>query len=168
MASMLKAVLDEDWQKFRDLLQYTTPDEATIQQIAIVGITDPISVLLDCRPLEKYGKKKRSVLHYVASYGNTDQLDILADSVHWEVLRDMKDYEDKTALNQVRVLLEVGQRFDDYKIAEAIKEVENCGFFTPWSHEDSGDLAWEDYLDELREVEKVLAADTSNSDRAAS
>jgi hypothetical protein len=56
MASVLKAVHNEDWQKFRDLLQYTqytTPDEATIQRIAPSGIRDPISVLLDCILLEK-------------------------------------------------------------------------------------------------------------------
>lgn len=105
-----------------------------------------------------YGGRNQNVLHYIASYGNTEQVNALASTPHWEKLKNFQDGGGRTALKMVSELLNRAKALQDHEyFAEEFGNfAEEIGVFTPWSEGNDSDLDFAEYVKELEEIQQNL------------
>ncbi|KAH7562997.1 hypothetical protein BM1_00044 [Bipolaris maydis] len=155
----LIAILKEDEHQFERALEDSPPDEKAIEELVKHGLNGLVKILVHSPQLwAKYGDENQTVVHYIASYGNIEQLDEITETTHWEKLKDVRDSGGRTALNIVSELLnrkkEVFEVDHVTKRAEKLKAIsEQMNVFTPWAAED---LNYETYFEELEQIKKAI------------
>lgn len=175
-----RAFKAEDWEQLNSILETSCPDEDTIKAIVQSGLIKPVECLVRAGyALNAYGHNKRSILHYISTYANTDQLHHLAESEEWETLLLFKDDNGKTALDLLEDALDVVENCN--KTALDIVESEQAGAdgagnlprdigtqlgihgFNPWSEGMSVDQeTMKMYLANLQEVRDLLRSDLND------
>lgn len=155
MSPLQSAISQENWKLLESLLKNSPPDENAIKSIVKVGLVKPVSMFASSQyRFNKYGDQSQNMIHYIASYGNIEQINELAYSHHWEELKAAQDTKGRTALDVVSELLDKGRSIldDEHKFEVFGEYSDDIGAYTPWSENMDNDVDFATYIKELVSV----------------